>query len=121
MIPIYFSNHVSDEIWCLLDSGADYSTFPVSIGEGIGIDFKDEDPIDPPKQISGNITNKCYQKATEIHLPNLNQAVYLSITWIDSNDVDPVIGRIGFFDKFGEVVFDESKKQIILRHSKPKH
>ena len=50
-VRIKFNPSDTQFILCLLDSGADFSTFPVSIGKKIGINFKDEDPISPPLRL----------------------------------------------------------------------
>ena len=115
IIDVKFKEKETQYIPCLLDSGADISTFPTSIGTKIGIDFSDEDPVDPPKQISGDIKCKCYQVAKSIYLKWQKEEITLPIMWVDSNEVDPVLGRKGFFDKFKEVAFCEEKKKIILR------
>lgn len=114
-IKIKFNPSDTQYILCLLDSGADYSTFPVSIGKKIGIDFRDEDPIDPPSQISGKIRCKCYKVATSFYVSWQSESISLYVIWVDSNKVYPVLGRIGFFDKFKEVAFCEEKKKLILR------
>ena len=114
-VRIKFNPSDTQSILCLLDSGADFSTFPVSIGKKIGINFKDEDPIDPPSQISGKIKCKCYKVATSFYVSWQSESISLYIIWVDSNKVYPVLGRIGFFDKFKEVVFCEEDKKIILR------
>ena len=114
-ISIKFDPFDTQSILCLLDSGADYSTFPVSIGKKVGINFKDEDPIDPPSQISGKIRCKCYKVAKSFYVSWQSKSISSYIIWVDSNKVYPVLGRIGFFDKFKEVAFCEEKKKLILR------
>ena len=96
-ISIKFKSSGTQSILCLLDSGVNYSTFPVSIGKKIGIDFEDEDPIDPPSQISGKIRCKCYKVATSFYVAWQSESISLYVIWVDSNEVYPVSGRIGFF------------------------
>ena len=116
VIKVKFSERENQLISCLLDSGADVSTFPASIGRAIGINFDDEDPIEnAPKQISGKIGFKCWEVPKTISFPWQEETITLPIIWVDSNDVDPVLGRKGFFDKFEEVAFCEKKHVIKLR------
>jgi len=114
IIPIKFTNSIPD-VLCLLDSGADYSTFPVSIGKKIGIDFEDHTPIKSPDQMTGKIRCKCYKVATSFFVPWDDKPIFLEAIWINSRKASPVLGRIGFFDKFKEVVFCEEEKEIILK------
>ena len=86
------------------------------MGKIIGVDFDDEDPLEnPPKQMSGKIEFKCWEVPKSIIVPWQKKEITLPIIWVDSNEVDPVLGRKGFFDKFNEVCFFENKKLIVLR------
>lgn len=115
-IRIKFNPSQKQSFLCLLDSGADLSIFPLSIGNSMGIDFSECDPLEsPPKQMMGDINVRCYKKAVGIYGPWGNEPIYLEILWIDSRKVYQVLGRKGFFDKFREVSFCEEKKRIILR------
>ena len=115
-IRIKFDESSKQSFLCLLDSGADTSIFPLSIGKKLGIDFSECDPVEnPPEQMIGKIKAKCYKKAVGIYGPWGKETISLEILWIDSNEVYQVLGRKGFFDKFKEVIFCEEKKKIILR------
>lgn len=115
-IKIKFNADDKQSFLCLLDSGADVSIFPLSIGKKLGIDFSEADPIDiAPQQMSGKLKCKCYPKAVGIYGPWNNEPIYLEILWADSKNVNQVLGRKGFFDKFKEVVFCEAQKEIVLR------
>ncbi|MBI2631988.1 hypothetical protein HYW75_03220 [Candidatus Pacearchaeota archaeon] len=114
-ISIKFDPSDTQSVLCLLDSGADFSTFPVSIGKKIGVDFRDEDPINPPSQISGKIKCKCYKVATSFYVSWQTESISLYVIWVNSDKVYPVLGRRGFFDKFKEVVFCEEEKKLIFR------
>jgi len=115
-IGVEFGNNLP-LIDCLLDSGADFSTLPASIGRKAGIDFSDEDPLsDPPKQISGKIKCKCYQVSKGIVVPDLkNEQIFIRPIWIDSNEASAVLGRVDFFKQFKEVSFYEGKKKVIFK------
>ena len=53
IIKIRFREDSKEFFVCLLDSGADFSTFPLSLGLKNNIDFSDEEPINAPEQITG--------------------------------------------------------------------
>ena len=115
-IKIKFNPQDKQSFSCLVDSGADCSIFPLSIGEKLEIDFSESDPLErPPQQMSGKMECKCYPKATSIYGPWGKEPVSLEILWADSNEINPVLGRKGFFDKFREVCFSEQRKELILR------
>ena len=115
-IRIKFDEASKQSFLCLLDSGADISIFPLSIGKRLGIDFSECDPLErPPEQMIGKIKSKCYKKAVSIYGSWGKESISLEILWIDSEKVYQVLGRKGFFNKFKEVVFCEEKKKIILR------
>ena len=115
-IKIKFNREDKQSFLCLLDSGADLSIFPLSIGKKLGLDFSEADPIEiAPQQMSGKLKCKCYSKAVSIYCPWDGEPISLEILWADSKNVSQVLGRKGFFDKFKEVAFSEQKKEVILR------
>ena len=115
-IKIKFNQEDKQSFLCLLDSGADISIFPLSIGKKLGLDFSEADPIEiAPQQMSGELKCKCYPKAVSIYGPWDDKPISLEILWADSKNISQVLGRKGFFDKFKEVAFSEEKKEVILR------
>ena len=69
-IKIKFNPQDKQSFSCLVDSGADCSIFPLSIGEKLEIDFSESDPLErPPQQMSGKMECKCYPKSTSIYGP----------------------------------------------------
>ncbi|MBI4439514.1 hypothetical protein HY638_00920 [Candidatus Woesearchaeota archaeon] len=108
----------TEDVMCLLDSGADYTVLPKDLGESIGVDFSEMRVVNPPEGISGKISAKCYISPLNINF--LGASFLTEVVWIESNDVNPVIGRKGFFDKF-DVSFSQSSDKIALVfHSTPK-
>jgi hypothetical protein len=110
----YIDGDKSEEmIMCLLDSGADNSVFPKDLGEKLGIDFSEIDPIDNPiRGIAGEIKDiKMYKSPLNIEF--LGTKILTEVIWIDKKDINPVIGRKGFFDKF-DVYYKKSVNKITL-------
>lgn len=104
-------------VMCLLDSGADYSVLPKDLGEKLGIDFSELKVVDAPEAIAGKINVKCYVSSLSIKF--LGAKILTEVIWIDKENVMPVIGRKGFFDKF-DVYFKQATDKITLVfHSTP--
>lgn len=112
----YISN-TKEGVMCLIDSGADRCVFPKDMGDELGIDFTEAKVVDPPIGIAGKIASKAY--STPLKIEFLGTSFMTEVIWIDKQNITPVIGRIGFFDKF-DVYFKQSSDKITLVfHSTP--
>jgi hypothetical protein len=115
LINIYIGNPLNNRkhiktIECLVDSGADFNLFPSNIASLVGIDKVENDSVVSFGGI-GNSVLIGYKHKLSLFLPQkLNIEVYFS----ELQHV-PVLGRIGFFDQFRRVVFDESRKKLVLQ------
>lgn len=97
-------------IICILDSGADYSTFPMRLGQEAHVDF-DSAKRETSECAHGHkgVSYKAPMKVTI-----LGEEFILESNFIPDGGEPALLGRIGFFDKF-EIVFDELKHEMILR------
>ncbi len=95
---------------CLVDSGADFNLFPSDVASNIGI----SNIVNKEELEFGGIGNDHYvgyRHTLSLFLPNrIDVDVYFSPL-----QREPVLGRIGFFDQFRRVVFDESRKKLVLQ------
>lgn len=118
-VDLLYIDPVKEEegVACLLDSGADYSVLPKDLGERLGIDFTEVRVVESPEAIAGKINCKCYLSPLTIKF--LGATIKTEVIWIDKENITPVIGRKGFFEKF-DVYFKESSDKITLVfHSTP--
>lgn len=107
----------TEGVMCLIDSGADYTVLPKDLGEQLGIDFSELEIVSPPEGIAGKIAVKCYVSPITIRF--FGTTITTEVIWIDKKNINPVIGRNGFFDVF-DVYFKQSSDKItMVFHSTP--
>ncbi len=119
---------------CVIDSGADYTLLPMSFGIMLGIDFEQiaskplirdfmySDRADPTNIMDRIIeigygviptssvcacgkTTNCFLYPVFVKLGD-NDLFPIMVIWTPNN-VPPLLGRIGVFDKFSSVVFNK--------------
>lgn len=96
----------------LLDSGADVTTLPL---EPLAFYFPNFKKDPKKKTVIGGIEGKgvfAYPHTITAKLGN--KKILLRCYFIESN-VDPLLGRLDFWDKFS-IGFDNKKKQTIIGH-----
>lgn len=123
-LQLFFKGKLKTTVTCLLDSGADTTTFPGGLSKAIyGCNFK-EMTFDYLKRIgSDRITTNCLcsRQIESIQLPlSVKFDKYdfpLEVNWIVDNKISdnvmPVVGRKGFFELF-DITFKQREKKIIL-------
>ncbi len=143
LIEATFSNgNQKIPVLCLVDSGADFTTMPQSLGILLGINFERIAPYEirkkweeldknNPKELKKlveEITGKKYALPTSFGCAcgNTTQAKYYPATielkegfkkeilvlWSPQNTT-PLLGRIGFFDKMKEIIFKDEQKLML--------
>jgi hypothetical protein len=106
------------EVMCLLDAGADYTVMPKDLGESLGIDFSELDPVEPPTGVGGKLEwKKCYKSPLTIGF--LGTSIITEVYWIDSKEIQPLIGRRGFFENFDVYYKQASDRITLIFHSTP--
>lgn len=92
-----------------IDSGADITIIPLSFGRLLGLELKKEDI----KQLTGVGGTSIPVVITEVEI-KINDIVFpINIAWALEEDIPPLLGRTGVFDKF-VITFDQNKKIIIF-------
>lgn len=91
-----------------IDSGADVTLVPLSLGKLIGLSF-DENNIEQIGGIRGSIP-VIYLK-TEIRIGGIQFSI--QIAWALIEEVPPLLGRTDVFDKF-DVLFKQKEKLILF-------
>lgn len=89
-----------------IDSGATMSILPRGDADILGIDLKNSNEISV-RGISGDAM-KGYQNVITIHLDQLE--IKIPAIFVENDGVPRVLGREGFFNRFG-ILFDELKRK----------
>lgn len=96
-----------------IDSGATTSIFPKSDADILGIDLKNSKEVSV-RGISGDVM-RGYQSFITIHFDQLK--IKIPAVFVENDWVPRVLGREGFFNRFG-ILFDELKKRTRFLDSK---
>ncbi len=111
-IPIRLSFNRSNPtnlVDALVDSGSDRNLFPKHWGDLIGINFRKIKPT----QITGigNVVINAYPSKINIWV---NGKKYETDADFSLQQQTPLLGRLGFFNLFKEVIFDENKEFFLI-------
>lgn len=94
----------------LIDSGADFSIFPVEIAKKLGVNFKKAKKI-YFSSATGDLVQGIFSK---IKLDIGEEAFETSIVFADLAEQTGILGQYGFFDKF-IIKFDLQNEDIELK------
>lgn len=107
------------ELRCLVDSGAGFDSFPLSVGKEIGVPVKSS-PSDFVTGIGGRVP--CYIHEVEITIGArsykteaqfLEPSPFLINGQLVSREIPPLLGRKNTFRNF-KIVFDEANQELEL-------
>lgn len=96
---------------CILDSGADYSTFPLNIAHQAGLNLSNAKE-GRSECVHGH---SCNSYTISLDIIFYGKKMTIPANFVEEGKEPALIGRKGFFDKF-EVTFDESKEEIRLKY-----
>ena len=112
-------NHNRSYSFLYIDSGADISLIPYSTGDLLGLKLdKEKDEIEQMKGVSG-YTVPFVKRDIIIHLDK-NTGFQIPIAWSLIEEVPPLLGRQGIFNKF-RITFDEINQEIRFVRNKQKN
>lgn len=95
------------EIPMYIDSGADITLIPFTLGKALGFQEK-ADEIRQMKGISGAGVPYVIKKVT-MYLND--KVIEARVAWSMIEDVPPLLGRVDVFSKF-KILFDEANEEI---------
>ena len=111
---LYFKNHERlFLIDSLVDSGADFCVFPANIGKAIGLDVYEGENV-TTYGIGGKETLYFHKVKVEVMIkdePWIFECRAGFSTKLNTKGIG-FLGRDGFFDLFGEVIFNQNAKMI---------
>ena len=94
-----------------VDSGADITLIPYSVGIALGFSLKPEDEI---RRIGGVGGGKISIVVRWVKLRIGSRELNVRVAWCMSEDVPLILGRLDIFDKFN-VLFEGGKKTVFLK------
>ena len=94
-----------EEIWMIVDTGADYSLLPKYLSWELGVDLKRDCEEHQTAGIGGQ-ENVFLYRAQKVKLVSWQGII--PIGFLENDDVPPLLGRQDFFEKF-RVTFDNHK------------
>ncbi len=101
------SNGNQIEVPMYIDSGADITLLPFTLGKALGF-HEEVDEIRQMKGISGAGVPYVVKK---IGMILNNEKIEARIAWSMIEDVPPLLGRMDIFPKF-KILFDEAKEEV---------
>jgi len=94
-----------------VDSGADITLIPYSVGIAVGFSLKPEDEI---RRIGGVGGGKISIVMRRIKMRIDGEELNVRVAWCMSEDVPLILGRLDIFNKFN-VLFEGGKKTVFLK------
>lgn len=94
-----------------VDSGADITLVPYSVGIALGFSLKPEDEI---RRIGGVGGGKISIVVRRLKLRIGSRELNVRVAWCMSEDVPLILGRLDIFDEF-DVLFEGGKKTVFLK------
>ena len=92
--------------WMVVDSGADHTILPVSLSQKLDISLKNDCQKDVTAGIGGEQTIYFLKSKIQAQIGKISKKVPLG--FLDSKDVPPLLGRLGFMELF-EVILKKNK------------
>ena len=119
IIPVRISyKNLALNIPALIDSGADFNVFPLSIAKDLGLNLNINKPI-----IFGGVGEKSqkltgYLAVIDLMIFDKGESIKFSSPVVFTNDVPSngfsLLGEIGFFDHLDQISFLYKKGKVIL-------
>jgi hypothetical protein len=92
-----------------IDSGADITLIPKSLGEILGLKLEEENII----EISGVGSTKVPMIIRTLSMIIGEHEIQARVAWALEEDVPPLLGRLDIFDKF-DIEFKEAEEIIVF-------
>ena len=95
-----------------LDSGADISLIPESLGLALGLHREEQQRA----SVRGLVTERTDLHIVEVHLQigKATRPVPIRVGWADSDDVPPLLGRLDVFDHY-TFEFNHQRRMVVVK------
>jgi len=94
--------------WLIVDTGADFTILPQYLSDDLGISFEHDCVVDETFGVGGRQTLYLLRNRIKVKIGHFERMIPLA--FLDSNEVPPLMGRLGFIETF-ETLF--SKKSTV--------
>lgn len=91
-------NNTWADTWMVVDTGADFSVLPRYLSEDLMISLERDCIKDFTSGVGGEQAIYLYKYKIRVKLDYLSRIV--PIAFIDSNEIPPLLGRLGFLETF---------------------
>jgi hypothetical protein len=109
-VVIVYKNKATFDFQALIDSGSDRNLFPAGFGEAIGIDIKNGNKH--PIRGIGDYDIMAYTHKVKILAAGKTFEAEIDFSYEQKS---PLLGRLGFFNFFKEICFNEKALEITFR------
>lgn len=97
------------DIWMVVDTGADFTILPRYVSNDLGISLENDCIVDTTAGVGGEQKIYLYKTKIEAKVGNFSRKVPLA--FFDSDEVPPLLGRLGFLETF-DTIFLKSHKVV---------
>ncbi|KKU15529.1 MAG: hypothetical protein UX21_C0002G0003 [Microgenomates group bacterium GW2011_GWC2_45_8] len=107
---VSFKSFIGDlwsDIWMVVDTGADFSILPRYVSSDLGISLEQDCIVDATSGVGGEQKIYLYKKRIEVKVGKFTRQV--PIAFFDSDEVPPLLGRLGFLETFDTTFFKSRK------------
>ena len=97
------------DVWMVVDTGADFTILPRYVSNDLGISLEKDCIVDTTAGVGGE--QKIYLCKTRIGVKIGSYSREIPIAFFDSDEVPPLLGRLGFLETFN-TIFQKSHKVV---------
>lgn len=98
------------DIWMIVDTGADFTILPKYVSQDLGISLENDCILDTTVGVGGEQKIHLFRGKIKTKIGNLERKV--PIAFFDSDEVPPLLGRLGFLETF-EATFSKNHKLVL--------
>ena len=99
-------NYWSD-VWMIVDTGADFTILPKYVSNDLGVSLESDCFLDSTSGVGGEQKIYMLKKKINIKIDKLEREIPLA--FFDSDEVPPLLGRLGFLETFNTTFFKTHK------------
>jgi hypothetical protein len=103
-------NDFWSDIWMIVDTGADFSILPKYVSKDLGVSLEKDCILDTTVGVGGEQKIYLCKEKIDIKIGKFKREV--PIAFFDSDEVPPLLGRLGFLETF-DATFLKTHKLVL--------